>query len=457
MTQPQVAVGSPMGEQFSVGSGPKGTSQDRKDLERFAKYFSLKVVQVIVQSRLGEKLNTCSKPTSSGSDWFNLTIEDNDEILDETKRAISSTPLPGQPPLYVEISLQTQEDTLILELWSLSFKQDMVDPNVRILYTVYNRMALLLKSVISVTRVIPAYKLSRVKTSDYKMYYKIYTSDQQRNLSEMLGAEYKHVELGTVGTPFGGLVFDVSYRTRLEIVPVNSTMMIKSDHYGNTGAKEIQTLAETPPLTPVAGERRVRERIPSTASNGTGRTTPLHVVGAFETVRSPPPMSEDSVDPTVPFSNLLKQSVRYKKQKEIQAAQEFAEAVDQLDEVAELKAEVIELTTYGGAVERNPPPDFILVDFKAPFASSPAAGSSTGVMGTPNLDTDPVSFFSQVKEAPLDLASLEANLPNQAIDFTDELSTFEQNLGEYDDFVKKLCSSSSDLHGSSSGSGTQFS
>ena len=51
-------------------AAPKGLSgHDRKDLDKFTKYLIYKCIQVIVQSRLGEKVVTQSKPVSSGSDW----------------------------------------------------------------------------------------------------------------------------------------------------------------------------------------------------------------------------------------------------------------------------------------------------------------------------------------------------------------------------------------------------
>ena len=50
----------------------KLSSQDRKDLDKFTKYLVYKCIQIIVQSRLGEKTWTNSKPYSSGSDWVSF-------------------------------------------------------------------------------------------------------------------------------------------------------------------------------------------------------------------------------------------------------------------------------------------------------------------------------------------------------------------------------------------------
>ena len=48
---------------------PRLSSQDRKDLEKYTKYLVYKCMQVIVQSRLGDKMQTYSAPFSSAADW----------------------------------------------------------------------------------------------------------------------------------------------------------------------------------------------------------------------------------------------------------------------------------------------------------------------------------------------------------------------------------------------------
>ena len=45
------------------------SNQDRKDFEKYTKYLVYKCIQIIIQSRLGMKKMTESKPFSSGTDW----------------------------------------------------------------------------------------------------------------------------------------------------------------------------------------------------------------------------------------------------------------------------------------------------------------------------------------------------------------------------------------------------
>jgi hypothetical protein len=45
------------------------SNEDHEALEKFTKFFIVKAAQIIVQSRLGEKKVTKSKPVCSGNEW----------------------------------------------------------------------------------------------------------------------------------------------------------------------------------------------------------------------------------------------------------------------------------------------------------------------------------------------------------------------------------------------------
>lgn len=120
---------------------------------------------------------------------FNIAIQDHPDVTVETKKALhgsQSDSISSRLPLCVEISLQTVDgDKMLLEVWSLNINPDLNDPQTRASYTVYNRMSILLKSLISITRVTPAYKLSRRQSLDsYSIYYRIYSGEPQHNLGE---------------------------------------------------------------------------------------------------------------------------------------------------------------------------------------------------------------------------------------------------------------------------------
>lgn len=55
-----------------VNVSPKMSNRvtsDKRELEKYVKMFSTKAVQAIVQSRLGDKIQTISNPRSLSNDW----------------------------------------------------------------------------------------------------------------------------------------------------------------------------------------------------------------------------------------------------------------------------------------------------------------------------------------------------------------------------------------------------
>ncbi|XP_066490262.1 autophagy-related protein 13 isoform X5 [Tiliqua scincoides] len=188
------------------------SSQDRKDLDKFIKFFALKTVQVIVQARLGEKICTRSSSSPTGSDWFNLAIKDIPEVTHEAKKALAGQlPAVGRS-MCVEISLKTSEgDSMELEIWCLEMNEK-CDKEIKVSYTVYNRLSLLLKSLLAITRVTPAYRLSRKQGHEYVILYRIYFGEVQLS---GLGEGFQTVRVGTVGTPLGTITLSCAYRINL--------------------------------------------------------------------------------------------------------------------------------------------------------------------------------------------------------------------------------------------------
>ncbi|XP_038262678.1 autophagy-related protein 13 isoform X4 [Dermochelys coriacea] len=195
-------------------------SQDRKDLDKFIKFFALKTVQVIVQARLGEKICTRSSSSPTGSDWFNLAIKDIPEVTHEAKKALAGQlPAVGRS-MCVEISLKTSEgDSMELEIWCLDMNEK-CDKEIKVSYTVYNRLSLLLKSLLAITRVTPAYRLSRKQGHEYVILYRIYFGEVQLS---GLGEGFQTVRVGTVGTPLGTITLSCAYRINLAFISTRTT------------------------------------------------------------------------------------------------------------------------------------------------------------------------------------------------------------------------------------------
>lgn len=98
-----------------------------KDLDKFTRYFIIKTVQVIVQSRIGEskRIKTDCKP--NGNDWFNINITDIAEVSERTKAALDSDGLSIKTNWRVccEISLKTNDGgAVVLEHWIISNKSN---------------------------------------------------------------------------------------------------------------------------------------------------------------------------------------------------------------------------------------------------------------------------------------------------------------------------------------------
>lgn len=77
--------------------------------------------------------------------------------------------------LCIEISLKTAEgDEMVLEMWTVKITPG-CDPNMSSVSTIYYRMSIMLKSTLSISRITPAYKMSRVQNREsYKVFHKIY-------------------------------------------------------------------------------------------------------------------------------------------------------------------------------------------------------------------------------------------------------------------------------------------
>lgn len=170
---------------------------------------------------------------------FNVAIPDLPEVLTEAKKVITSELFSSRSPLCVEILLHTSEgDKMVLETWCLSVLPDCSEYNNRQTHLVYNRMGILLKSLLSVTRVTPAYKLSRQQGPEtFVIMYRIYMEEPKLR---SLGDGYKHVKIGQIATPLGTLQYSVYYRTKMTISPTksgkDSCIMVKSDHFNTNSS-----------------------------------------------------------------------------------------------------------------------------------------------------------------------------------------------------------------------------
>lgn len=421
------------------------TIQEQKDMERFVKFLSQKMVQVIVQSRLGEKICTPCKAHPSTSDWFNLGIEDIPEVVVETKKALKGQLLTvGSPPLCVEISLRTVEgDSLILENWSLSVNETS-EPSNRVTYTVYSRMSLLLKSIISVSRITPAYKLSGRQGADsFVLCYRVYSGEPIG-----LGAFVKNCTIGQVDTPIGLYNVVLSYRTQLALSPKDGAMLVKSDHFTPEFSPRLCRAADrkrdrggesssgSEPVASDESQDACRLFVNSPPGNKAAEYTQQQQqrfsfdegpkFGAFA---DPPSarrnLSAEFMLPELPLPTFMKTQVPKdpKKDQESRPSATGGSTEDATKE-ADVVEDSVRSTSSLGPVSSGD--DFVMVEsLKTPFAE----GDSSHDVG---------AFFRECQSAPLSLQSF--NRPSSiAQEIGSQLEQFEKDLEGYDDLVQSLC------------------
>ncbi|XP_034943625.1 autophagy-related protein 13 homolog [Chelonus insularis] len=415
----------------------KFSTQDKKDLDKFMKFLALKAAQIIVQSRSGEKVITKCKPDSSGTDWFNLAVHDLPEVLTEAKKVLCGDIISSPMPLCIEISLRTVEgDTMVLETWSLGVLTEQSDPSVRVTHTVYNRMGILLKSLVTISRMIPAYKLSRRQGPDaYVICYRIYMGEPQLHT---LGENYKHIRVGQLCTPVGTVHSSVCYRTKMTISPTQTshdTIMLKSDHFYSD-------------FSPRLARYQHSEEISKSLSD-------TIKVGAFVVNKQKVVKEEDLVIPDVPFSSLLtpKQTllplsipyeIQYSSLQQYPSSNMAPVLGVSLNgvgissdanngnnkcpvDIATFKCNSKSESRRSSCSVTSANDDFIMVDLKTPFAGT-------------NSNSDLGAFYRECQSAPpLQAFNEEKTLAEQVGDLTKQLETFELNIQKYGDILSTLC------------------
>ncbi|CAH1121921.1 unnamed protein product [Ceutorhynchus assimilis] len=395
------------------------SKNDKKELDKFTKFLALKATEVIVQSRLGEKVSTPCKPHATGPDWFNLNINDLPEVVIEAKKVLNSDLfLTKKFPFCIEISLRTAEgDNMVLETWCARLLDPYDTGTNNNGQNIYNRMGILLKSLVSVTRVTPAYKLSRKQGPDsYVICYRMYMDEP---LCHCLGEGHKQIRVGQICTAIGTVQLSCTYRTKMTISPTktsrDNSLMLKSDHF-NTN------------LSP-------RNRRYSSSDDRTSSLSETMKIGAFAD-RKRKHFEEPQLD--LPFCTFFADRI---------SLGDHPEEEEEESDLSTSPKEEDRLSCSGNETTKNKEnngnnvqqqqemsmvstgDDFIMVDLKTPFAKP--SGEKFEL----------TRFFREWQQAPL-LETFKELPPIEATDLQKQLETFESDLNEFDSIVQTLCQSS---------------
>jgi len=274
-----------------------------------------------------------------------------------------------------------------------------------------------------VTRVLPAYKLSRAK-GEYVMEYNVYTMDSNTNenidYASKLGRECRSSLLGSVVTPFGSICIEFAYRTKMEMSFEQSPVVVKEDHYSMDSSLNTKSQADL--LNGVSPQPNPNPvKIPAFSD-----PLPPTFITSGSSMGDPNFGGDD-----IPFSNLLKKSLlnssKYSpggipsRKFEINSDSEnnSTSTIPELDSSRQQQ----QSSTHTGSDGSQ---EFEFLEVKPlPFAPEVSDTSS-----------DPAAFFTSLQKPPV-LDSLEG--PTTHDDIDKQLSTFEENLPIFDEFVNKLC------------------
>lgn len=201
-------------EPFTMYSKRKNSSE-QKEIDKYIKFFTLKSMQCVVQSRVGIKNKTKCNPLAKGLDWFNISLPEGDanNRLQNKIRELFNKRIPGlSQPVCIDVVLKTMEGCYtVLETWQITTDVSSKESNVKNHFSIYNRLGLLLRSVISSSRILPSYHLSRKTESDFKLFCKVHTEIYQLHNFEL----HNSINIGSVLTPSGKVSVNVLYRNKI--------------------------------------------------------------------------------------------------------------------------------------------------------------------------------------------------------------------------------------------------
>jgi len=441
----------------------KLSAQDCKDLEKYLRYFVYKSAQIIVQSRLGERVVLPSKQFATGADWFNLSINDDSDVLSEVKQVYpgSRGGLAGGDVVCVDTLLRTSSGgAMLLENWTMKLVSP-CDNTVRISFTVYNRIGILLKSLFIASRSVPAYQLCRrciSKAREFGIYYRVYVGQPALDVGHLFSCR----TVGQVPTPVGTVHLAVAYRTQLSFesnsASLSDDLELRDDHFcvdkspvagiqlsgwhavskwqqfdDADAAGDDELLSTSPP------DHNRRVSIPSglnqIAEDARGaRSDSRPRVAAFASSDRPAPHYFDfDMDATFPFGRLLERDApkatdKYSDEKLVERDVRMADGIEPVVLLANTGSSSLPLRNRCGLAAD------VAGALKTPFASCTAASGKAeqeGDLGRFYRECQSAPSLSMFQQPPADVHELLNSI-------TDQLAQFEANAKEFDEFVNSF-------------------
>lgn len=235
-------------------------SESSSRIEQIISQFLLKALHVVLASRvpnLGAGRATDPSRASRRDRWFQLAIGDLPPALDYAgfwHHGFSD-------PMVVDIFLSTFESSdldpdSVIERWILQFQtssNSSSSSSFSLSGRIYKKTIVLLRSLYSLLRFLPAHKVFRTlnasnQSYNYDISYKVssfaepFSRDEER--------DFKPYSFTPVETPFGQLSISVMYRTNLSVFnfEVSSLIppMIIADYVGSPAAEPMRSFPSSP-------------------------------------------------------------------------------------------------------------------------------------------------------------------------------------------------------------------
>ena len=193
----------------------RSSEASHKEIEKYIKFFVLKSLQAIVSSRIGIHNKTRCKPSAKGQDWFNISLHDceaNRKLQGRIRELFGKRVPTLSSPICLDIILRTVDGSfVILETWQISTDSELKEPKHKNHFLIYNRMGVLLKSVLSISRVLPSFNLARNNEKDFTLYFRVHSEIYSLHQYELNNS----LSLGFVKTPIGTINIKTMYRNKV--------------------------------------------------------------------------------------------------------------------------------------------------------------------------------------------------------------------------------------------------
>jgi hypothetical protein len=222
--------------------------RDFNEYTKYLRYFSTRVIQSVVQARMGQPVNHKCNPEPDQNDWFAIKVDEIGEIAAYLRSHVKKF-LPAVSFLNVDFFLYLASgEVMPLETWIMSFDPNEKDEESQ--SQLYFTMSQLLRSVIAAARVTPCYRyyVKDQSADSYVVMYRVYEGKADLSL---LGEKYKSIQLGRVMGKYGTIKLDLHYRTVLEINPTaydeNTTEVGETLPSGEVTLFHRHSIAPVPP------------------------------------------------------------------------------------------------------------------------------------------------------------------------------------------------------------------